>query len=132
LKLSFYNGTLRYAKTSGDWSVKRIRQVQTVFGWALVIGIIFSIIGAGGAFGQLAGGILAIALVVGGILIIIGMKRPGEILLPVLAAAFAIGFVPSLISGLVQNIWRTLSWPALFLIGLAVIVIALIVSRERQ
>jgi hypothetical protein len=106
--------------------------MQTVFAWALVIGIIFSIIGAGGAFGQLAGGILAIALVVGGILIIIGLKRPGEILLPVLAAAFTIGFVPSLISGLFQNIWRTLSWPALFLIGLAVIVIALIVSRERQ
>jgi hypothetical protein len=102
--------------------------MQTILAWVLVIGILFSIIGASGAFIQLAGGILAIALVVGGILIILGIRRPAEVLLPVLGAAFALGFVPSLIAGLINS----LTWPALFLIGIAIIVVALIVSRESR
>ena len=106
--------------------------MQTIFGWALVIGILFTIVGAGGTFIQLVGTILAIALVLGGILIIIGMKRPGEVLVPIVAAAFAVSFVPAVIAGLIQNTWKALSWTALLLIGLAVIVIALIVTRERR
>ena len=106
--------------------------MQTILAWALVIGILFSIIGAGGAFIQLAGGILAIALVMGGILIMVGMKRPREVLLSVIAAAFAVSFVPAVIAGLIQKTWKSLSWPALVVIGIAIIVVALIVSRESR
>jgi hypothetical protein len=102
--------------------------MQTILAWALVIGILFSIIGAGGAFMQLAGGIIAIALVVGGILIIVGISRPGEVLLPLLGAAFALGFVPSLRAGFINS----LTWRALFLIGISIIVVALMIGRERQ
>jgi hypothetical protein len=106
--------------------------MQTILGWALVIGILFSIIGAGGAFVQLGGSILAIALVMGGMRIILGINRLGEVLLPVLGIALALVLVPSLIAGLLQNIWHSFSRPALFLIGLAILLIALIVSREKR
>jgi len=84
--------------------------MQTILAWVLVIGILFSIISASGAFIQLAGGILAIALVVGGVRIILGLDCTGEVVTPLLGATFALGFVPSKRAGFINS----LTWRALF------------------
>jgi hypothetical protein len=100
--------------------------------WAVLIGTILHLLGAGGFFVGASGAVLALAFVVGAIGIILNLKTPKEVIASIVIGAFAASLLPAVIAGVLRDIWHGLSPVTIFVIGLGLLAAALFLRRVRR
>ena len=106
--------------------------MRDALGSALIIGIVLTLAGMGVAFAQLAFAVLALVLIIALILAIFNLTNLRDALLPVITAALAVGFIPVLVTTLIQNVWQLVSASTVFFIVLLLLVIAFFLSGVRR
>ncbi len=96
--------------------------MRSLIPWAIAIGTAAHIAGVGQAFTGVVGSLLAIWLVVGVFGVILGWQRTGEVLGPVIVLAIGAVMVPSLIAGILTQLWA--AHPLLLILALAGVAVA--------
>ncbi len=90
--------------------------------WAIAIGTVAHLAGVGQAFTGVAGGLLTIWLVVSAFGVILGWQRTGEVLGPVIVLAIGAVMVPSLIAGILTQLWA--AHPLLLILAMMGVAVA--------
>jgi len=106
--------------------------MTAIMTWAVLIGVLLHLFGAGNIFVAISGAVLAIAFVVGAIGIILNLKTPKEVIAAIVIGAFAASLLPAVIAGVLRDIWHGLSPVTIFVIGLGLLAAALFLSRVRR
>ena len=89
--------------------------MRTLLPWAIGIGTLAHLVGAGSLFTQVVGSLLTIGLLVGAFGVILGWHRAGEVLGPVIVLAIGAVMVPSCIAGILAQLWA--AHPVLLLLA---------------